>query len=74
MSAWRPHAHDIVIGAMANDQVYNYISDFVDGVLTRDQFWSLARFKYPMHQIAFCSDAALSCLQFVRCEEVDHGR
>lgn len=65
-----PHDYDVVIGAMANDQVYNYVADFVDGALTREQFWALAKFKYPTHQIAFCSEAALESLEFVGCEEV----
>ena len=64
------HNYDIVIGAMANDQVYNYISDYMDGIITREQFWSLARFKYPTHQINFCTPAALKCLTFVSGEEV----
>lgn len=64
------HNYDIVIGAMANDQIYNYIADYVDGIITRDQFWSLARFKYPTHQINFCSNEALKCLEFVSAEEV----
>lgn len=25
------HDYDIVIGAMADDQIYNYISDYMDG-------------------------------------------
>lgn len=65
-----PHNYDIVIGAMANDQIYNYIADYIDGIITREQFWSLARFKYPTHQINFCSPAALNCLEFLSCEEV----
>lgn len=65
-----PHGHDIVIGAMANDQIYNFISDYIDGAITRDQFWALAKFKYPTHQICFCTDKALECLSFVHCEEV----
>lgn len=64
------HDYDIVIGAMANDQIYNYIDDYIDGVITRDQFWSLARFKYPTHQINFCSVEALRCLEFVSGEVV----
>lgn len=64
------HDYDIVIGTMANDQIYNYIADYIDGIITRDQFWSLARFKYPTHQINFCTDAALKCLEFVSAEEV----
>lgn len=65
-----PHSYDIVIGAMANDQIYNYIADYIDGIITRDQFWSLAKFKYPTHQINFCTTAALSCLEFLSSEEV----
>ena len=65
-----PHDYDIVIGAMANDQIYNYIADYMDGVITREQFWVLARFKYPTHQINFCSDRALECLEFVSAREV----
>jgi len=64
------HNYDIVIGAMANDQIYNYISDYVSGVITREQFWVLARFKHPTHQINFCTPEALKCLTFIECEEV----
>ena len=66
----KPHQHDIVIGAMANDQIYNYVSDYIDGVITREQFWMLAKFKYPTHQINFCSEQALSCLAFYKSEAV----
>lgn len=66
----RAHDYDIVIGAMANDQIYNYIADYVDGVITREQFWILAKFKYPTHQINFCTPAALKCVEFVSSEEV----
>lgn len=66
----KAHDYDIVIGAMANDQVYNYISDYVDGVISREQFWVLARFKYPTHQINFCTKEALKCLEFRGFEEV----
>ncbi len=59
------HHFDIVIGAMANDQIYNYISDFIDGILTREQFWVLAKFKHPTHQICYCSQKALKTLQFI---------
>lgn len=67
----KPHNYDIVIGAMANDQIYNFIADYMDGILTREQFWALAKFKYPTHQISFCTDAALKCLEFASSEEVD---
>ena len=66
----KPHKHDIVIGAIANDQIYNFVADYMDGILTREQFWVLAKFKYPTHQINFCSNAALKCLEFISSEEV----
>lgn len=64
------HNYDIVIGAMADDQIYNFISDYIDGSITREQFWVLAKFKYPTHQIAFCTDEALKCLEYRGYEEV----
>ena len=63
-----PHPYDIVIGAMADDQIYNFVSDYMDGTITREQFWVLAKFKYPTHQIAFCSKESLKCLKYRDCE------
>ncbi len=65
----RSHGYDVVIGAMANDQIYNYISDYIAGSLTREQFWVMAKFKYPTHQITFCTEKSLACLEFVSSEE-----
>ncbi len=65
----KSHDYDIVIGAMANDQIYNFIADYIDGIITREQFWVLAKFKYPTHQINFCTEAAIRCLEFVSSEE-----
>ena len=65
----KTHDYDIVIGAMADDQIYSYVADYIEGSITREQFWILARFKYPTHQIVFCTDDALKCLTY-RCFEV----
>ena len=56
---------------MADDQIYNYISDYVEGTITREQFWTLAKFKYPTHQISFCTNVALKCLEYRGYEEVE---
>ena len=66
----KEHDYDIVIGAMADDQVYNYISDYMEGTITREQFWVLAKFKYPTHQIVFCTEKALKYLEYRNFEEV----
>ena len=64
------HDYDIVEGPMANDTIYNYVQDFLDKKLTREQFWGLAKFKKPTHQISFHTEAALATLRFLRGEEV----
>lgn len=63
------HDYDIVIGAMADDQIYNYVTDFINGDITREQFWAMAKFKRPTHQINFCTKEALKCLTFIKGEE-----
>ena len=58
---------------MANDTVWNYVNDFMRGVISRKQFWALAEFRYPTHQISFHTLAALECLTFIGSEE-DYDR
>jgi len=65
------HHWDLVIGPMADDQIYNYISNFIEGEITREQFWTMVKFRYPTHQMAFCTSEALKCLEFRCCEEVE---
>ena len=65
----KKHDYDIVIGAMADDQVYNYITDLISGQITREAFWELAKFRHPTHQIAFCTNESLKCIKFIGSEE-----
>lgn len=58
------HRYDIVEGPMADDTVWNYVNDYLAGDMTREQFWSFAKFKYPTHQISFHTLSALNCLTF----------
>lgn len=64
------HDYDIVEGPMADDTVWNYVEDFLDGNITREAFWILVKFRYPTHQIVFCTDKSLQALKFVRGYEV----
>lgn len=66
----RIHNFDIVEGPMANDTIWNYVNDFIMGQITRKQFWALAEFRYPTHQISFHTLAALNCLTFDRSEVI----
>lgn len=60
------HGYDIVEGPMADDTIWDYIEDYIDGVITREAFWVLVKFKYPTHQIVFCNDRALETLKYER--------
>lgn len=60
------HNYDIVEGPMADDTIWNYVDDFTRGEISREAFWQLVKFKYPTHQIVFCSEEALKQLHFKR--------
>lgn len=64
------HAYDIVEGPMANDTIFNYVQNFVDGKISREAFWELAKFKRPTHQISFHTARALATLTFVKGNKV----
>ena len=64
------HQYDIVEGPMADDTIYNYIQNFIDGKISRAAFWELVKFKYPTHQISFHTISALDTLKFVGCGAV----
>ena len=59
------HDYDIVEGPMADDQIWDYVEDFVKGRISREAVWVLAKFKYPTHQIVFCTEAALATLKYL---------
>lgn len=60
------HDYDIVEGAMADDTIWDYIEDYIAGRISRPAFWELVKFKYPTHQIVFCTEKALETLKFER--------
>ena len=64
------HGYDIVIGPMADDTIYNYVQMYIDGSISADDFMVLAKFRYPTHQIAFCTEKALKYLEYIGYEEV----
>ena len=42
----------------------------VDGKISREAFWDLAKFKKPTHQISFHTARALTTLKFLKGSEV----
>lgn len=62
----KAHNYDIVEGAMADDTIWDYIEDYMAGNISKAAFWELVKFRYPTHQIVFCTTMALQTLQFER--------
>lgn len=59
------HDYDIVEGPMADDTIWNFVEDLVAGAISREAFWALVKFKYPTHQIVFCTQKSLECIKYV---------
>lgn len=64
------HNYDIVKGPMADDTIWNFVNDYLDGTISREVFWDYAKFRHPTHQISFYTLRALDCLKFERNEAV----
>ncbi|MDE6952013.1 MAG: DUF3990 domain-containing protein [Lachnospiraceae bacterium] len=64
------HSYDIVEGPMADDQIWDYVEDFMGGNISKAAFWELVKFKYPTHQIVFCTESALKTLCYEGSEKV----
>ena len=61
-----PHEYDIVEGPMADDTIFAYVQNFIEGQISREAFWALAKFRHPTHQISFHTPTALQTLTFIR--------
>ena len=64
------HNYDIVEGPMADDQIWDYVEEYTSGNISKDAFWELVKFKYPTHQIVFCTENALKTLHFESSENL----
>ena len=66
----KEHEFDIVDGPMAEDQIWDYVEDYMTGSISKEAFWELVKFKYPTHQIVFCTEKALKTLRFEGSEKL----
>lgn len=64
------HGYDIVEGPMADDTIWNYVNDYITGAISKRQFWVLAEFRHPTHQISFHTLRAIDCLTFSKSEVI----
>ena len=61
---------DLIIGAVANDDVYRTLQVYSSGLLTKEQALEALKIKKLFDQYVFSTDDAISLLKFLRAEEV----
>ena len=61
--------YDVIIGPVANDDVYQVIEKYEDGTLTKKQAIAAFKVKNLFNQYTLCSDAAVKLLRFVSSKE-----
>ena len=49
---------------------YGAVEDYMTGAISKEAFWELVKFKYPTHQIVFCTEEALKTLRFEGSEKL----
>lgn len=64
------HGYDIVEGKIADDNVGETVSFVMQGIMRKEDAVERLRFEKINNQIAFCTEAALETLAFVRSYEV----
>ena len=62
--------YDLIMGAVANDDVYRTLQVYSTGLLTKEQAIEALKIKKLFDQYVFATNDALSCLMFVESKEV----
>lgn len=60
------HPYDIVVGKIADDDVGETVSYVMQGIMRREDAVQRLRFEKINNQIAFCTEAALGSLRFLK--------
>lgn len=62
--------YDVIIGAVANDDVYRTLQVYASGLLTKEQAIEALKVKKLFDQYVFSSEQALSALKYLKAEEL----
>ena len=67
---YKGEKYDIIIGAVANDDVYRTLQVYASGLLTKEQALEALKIKRLFDQYVFASEKALNTLKFIKAEEL----
>ena len=57
------HDYDIIEGPIADDKIQNRINDFLEGLITKNDFLNELKYHEETHQICFCTLNSLQMLK-----------
>jgi hypothetical protein len=57
------HDYDLIEGPIADDKVQNRINDFLDGLITKNDFLNELKYHEETHQVCFCTINSLQLLK-----------
>jgi len=57
------HDYDIIEGPVADDKVQNRIDQFLNGMLSREDFFKMLKYHEESHQICFCTRKSLQMIE-----------
>ena len=61
--------YDLIIGAVADDDVYRTLQVYASGLLTKEQALEALKIKKLFNQYVFATNRSLKVLKFVKAEE-----
>lgn len=64
------HDYDIVMGPVANDNVYETLTLFEDGIITKSEAIARMRTYKLVNQLLFHSELAIACLKYIDMEKI----
>ncbi len=67
---WGGEKYDLIIGAVANDDVYRTLQVYQSGLLSKEQALEALRIKRLFNQYVFATEEALALLKFREAREV----
>lgn len=62
--------YDLIIGAVANDDVYRTLQVYSSGLLTKEQALEALKIKKLFNQYVFATENALNLLKFIEAKEI----
>jgi hypothetical protein len=57
------HDYDLIVGPIADDKVQNRITDFLEGIISKEEFLNELKYHETTHQICFCTMNSLQLLR-----------